>query len=243
MTTLRSRRFFADKGDELAVAVIEPLPANNGLLVQRKEFLEKLRTLTSEHGALLLFDEVISGFRLGKGGASEHYEITPDLVTFGKIMGGGMPVGAFGGSQPLMDHLAPEGPVYQAGTLSGNPVAMAAGLSTLEVLEQEDAWNRLEAMGQRLENGLASATQGRQLPFRLVRLGSLFWLAPLGQDAVRSAEALPADFGESYKPIHGALLEQAIYLAPSAYEVGFLSIQHDEVDVDRLVSALASFAS
>jgi glutamate-1-semialdehyde 2,1-aminomutase len=235
--------FFKDKGSELAVAVIEPLPANNGLLVQRRAFLEKLRTLTTEHGALLLFDEVISGFRLGKGGASEAYEITPDLVTFGKIMGGGMPVGAFGGSQALMDHLAPEGPVYQAGTLSGNPVAMAAGLATLQVLEEQDAWNRLESLGQRLEQGIAKATEGRRLRFRLVRVGSLFWLAPPGEDVVRSAESLPDDFGESYKPIHKALLEQGIYLAPSGYEVGFLSTEHDEVDVDRLVAALASFAN
>ncbi len=234
--------FFADKGGELAVAVIEPLPANNGLLVQRKAFLEKLRALTEEHGALLLFDEVISGFRLGKGGASEAYEITPDLVTFGKIMGGGMPVGAFGGSVALMDQLAPLGPVYQAGTLSGNPVAMAAGLATLQVLEEQDAYQRLESLGQRLEQGLAEASEGRQLPFRLVRVASLFWLAPLGTDAVRSAEALPADFGEAYRPIHSALLAQGIYLAPSAYEVGFLSTAHQEEDVDRLVSALASFA-
>lgn len=234
--------FFAEKGDELAVAVIEPLPANNGLLVQRKAFLLKLRELTEKHGALLLFDEVISGFRLGKGGASEAYEITPDLVTFGKIMGGGMPVGAFGGSQALMDHLAPLGPVYQAGTLSGNPVAMAAGLATLEVLEEQDAWTRLESLGQRLEQGLTEASAGRDLPFHLVRVGSLFWLAPRDPETVRSAEALPSNFGEAYRPIHGALLEQGIYLAPSAYEVGFLSTAHSERDVDRLVTALAAFA-
>ncbi len=136
--------FFAAHGDELAVAIIEPVPANNGLLLQRKDFLEKLATLCKKHGALLHFDEVISGFRLGMGGASELYGITPDLATFGKVIGGGMPVGAFGGRKDLMDLLAPDGPVYQAGTLSGNPVAMALGLATLDAHEQEDADAQLE---------------------------------------------------------------------------------------------------
>ncbi len=232
-------RFFAEFGGELAVALIEPVPANNGLLLQRRSFLERLRERTREHGALLLFDEVISGFRLAKGGASERLGITPDLATFGKVIGGGMPVGAFGGPIEIMDLCAPLGPVYQAGTLSGNPVAMAAGLATLEVLEEEDGYARLEDLGAHLEEGFAARDRDRPFPFRLVREGSLFWLAPrIGAEAPRKAEDLPGDLGRLYADIHAALLERRIYLAPSAYEVGFLSTAHEESDCDRLLDVL-----
>ena len=144
-------QLFADEGEQIAAVIIEPVPANNGLLLQRAEFLQSLRRLTQQHGALLIFDEVISGFRLGPGGAAEHYGLTPDLATFGKVIGGGMPVGAFAGPRAIMEQLAPQGKVYQAGTLSGNPVAMAAGLATLQFLKANDGWSQLEARGQYLE--------------------------------------------------------------------------------------------
>ncbi len=239
--TNRLEEFFQHHGDELAVCVIEPLPANNGLLVQRPEFLRRMRELCTQHGALLLFDEVISGFRLGKGGASAALGITPDLATFGKILGGGMPVGAFGGRAEVMDQLAPDGPVYQAGTLSGNPVAMAAGLACLETLENTNAWSALETLGSSLDAGFEALKARQTLPFELVRVGSLFWLAPHldGGTQVRSAEALPASFGDDYRPLHARLLADRVYLAPSAFEVGFLSTAHTEADVHRLVEALA----
>jgi glutamate-1-semialdehyde 2,1-aminomutase len=231
-------QFFAEHGDELALAAIEPVPANHGLLLQRREFLERLRALCTDCGALLLFDEVISGFRLGKGGATQHYGIRPDLVTFGKIIGGGMPVGAFGGPAACMDELAPDGPVYQAGTLSGNPVAMAAGLACLRTLERENGWARLEELGARLEQGFRERAKDRPLPHRLVRLGSLFWLAPAGAEPPRRAEAIPASLAPAYAGLHQRLLAQGIYLAPSAFEVGFLATAHSMADVDRLAEAL-----
>ena len=160
-------RLFAERGQELAAVIIEPVPANHGLLLQRPAFLSKLRALTAEHGALLILDEVISGFRLARGGAAELYGISPDLATYGKVLGGGLPVGAFGGRAEVMERLAPQGDVYQAGTLSGNPVAMAAGLATLAVLERDDGWARLERLGRALEQRLApllarSAAPGRR---------------------------------------------------------------------------------
>ncbi|MEZ5990284.1 MAG: glutamate-1-semialdehyde 2,1-aminomutase [Planctomycetota bacterium] len=235
--------FFAEHGASCAVAVIEPLPANNGLLPQRPAFLRRLRELCDVHGTLLLFDEVITGFRLGRGGATERSGVVPDLATFGKVLGGGLPVGAFGGPADLMDRLAPDGPVYQAGTLSGNPVAMAAGLATLDVLEEDDGWTRLEALGALLEDRLARASEGRTLPFRFVRVGSLFWLAPPGAEAPRAAGRLPADLGERYRPLWRDLLAQGLYLAPSAYEVGFLSTAHTEQEVELLARALAATAA
>lgn len=228
-------RLFAERGSEIAAVILEPIPANNGLLLQRPAFLEHLRACTREAGALLIFDEVISGFRVAPGGAAERYGITPDLVTYGKIIGGGMPVGAFGGPRELMRHLAPEGPVYQAGTLSGNPVAMAAGKTTLDVLEREDGWTRLETLGARLE--LAANAALARCDAHLVRLGSLFWLC-FGDVAPRRADAIAPDAASRYLRVFQALLEDGILLAPSAYEVGFLSLAHGEGDVDRLADAL-----
>lgn len=231
--------FFEDHGDQTAVAIIEPVPANNGLLLQRRDFLVKLRELTRVHGTLLLFDEVISGFRVGRGGASELYEIRPDLTTFGKVIGGGLPVGAFGGPSRIMDVLAPEGPVYQAGTLSGNPLAMAAGRACLETIQRENVFDTLERLGSHLEQGFDAA----RLPFQLLRLGSMFWLAPRTEQPIRSAESIPAKLGEKYAPLHARLLEQGVYLAPSAYEIGFLSSAHTTQDVDLLIESLVKAAT
>ena len=174
---------FAAEGDRIAAVIVEPVPANNGLLLQRREFLRHLRAVTARAGALLIFDEVISGFRVARGGAAELYGITPDLATFGKILGGGMPVGAFGGRRDLMRHLAPEGDVYQAGTLSGNPVAMAAGVATLAILEREEAWSRLEELGRHLEAALAPGLAGAPFPVQLVRAGIALLDEPPGRRA------------------------------------------------------------
>jgi glutamate-1-semialdehyde 2,1-aminomutase len=236
--TAAAEQLFASEGERIAAVIIEPVPANNGLLLQRPEFLEKLRALCTKHGALLIFDEVITGFRLGAGGAAAHYKIKPDLATFGKVIGGGMPVGAFAGPRKLMQHLSPEGGVYQAGTLSGNPVAMTAGLTTLRVLQKEDGWKRLDALGAHLEQSLAGVLAEAPFPAKLCRLGSLFWIAWHTNDAPRSAEALEQQAATTYAGVFHSLLDQGIALAPSAFEIAFLSLAHTRSDIDRLAEGL-----
>jgi glutamate-1-semialdehyde 2,1-aminomutase len=225
----------AARGDELAAVVIEPCPANNGLLLQRPEFLAFLRRRTSELGALLVFDEVISGFRVARGGAAELYDLRPDLMTFGKVLGGGMPVGAFGGRAELFEHLAPLGPVYQAGTLSGNPVAMAAGLTTLRLIDDENVLLRLENLGAQFQARLEAGIADHGLPVTVVRQASIFWLslgtAP-GTGAPRTAATIPPGAAPRYAKLFGHALAAGIYLAPSAYEVGFLSNAHTEQDLE-----------
>src|SRR5690606_10861939 len=196
---------FAADGPQIAAVIIEAVPANNGLLLQRKEFLQHLRALCDRHGALLIFDEVISGFRLGPGGAAAHYGVTPDLATFGKVIGGGMPVGAFAGRHELMRELSPEGAVYQAGTLSGNPVAMTAGLATLLVLQKEDGWRRLETLGAHLERTLTPVIAEAPVDAVLVRLGSMFWIAWHAKEPPRSAAALDGRAAELYADVFHSL--------------------------------------
>ena len=229
---------FSREGGQIAAVIIEPVPANNGLLIQRPEYLRRLRDLCDRHGALLILDEAISGFRLGPGGAAERYGIAPDLATFGKVIGGGMPVGAFAGSIELMQELAPQGSVYQAGTLSGNPVAMAAGLATLNTLEHEDGWARLEELGAHLEHQLNAVIADTKTEAAVVRIGSIFWLALNTLEPPRSAAAIPSGAADSYAGIFSALLEEGVALAPSAYEVGFISLVHSIPDLDRLCAAL-----
>jgi glutamate-1-semialdehyde 2,1-aminomutase len=236
--TAAAEQLFAAEGDKIAAVIIEPVPANNGLLLQRPEFLQTLRTLCSKHGALLIFDEVISGFRLGAGGAAAHYGIRPDLATFGKVIGGGMPVGGFAGPRKIMQQLSPEGGVYQAGTLSGNPVAMTAGLTTLRMLQKEDGWKRLEALGAYLEETLTSVLADAPVKAKLCRLGSLFWIAWLTDQAPRSAEALDASAAKIYARVFHSLLDQGIALAPSAFEIAFLSLAHTRRDIERLAEGL-----
>ncbi|MGH8149465.1 MAG: glutamate-1-semialdehyde 2,1-aminomutase [Steroidobacteraceae bacterium] len=226
--------------EEIAAVIIEPVPANHGLLLQRQTFLEVLREETRRRGALLIFDEVISGFRLARGGAAERFGIVPDLATFGKVIGGGMPVGAFAGSRRLMSHLAPDGDVYQAGTLSGNPVAMAAGLATLDVLEREDGWRRLEALGAAAERMLAPVAARAPFPLHIVRSGSLVWLSMDPAGAPRVAAPLPPEASERFGRVFHAMLARGVYLPPSAYEVCFLSLAHREEHLAELASALAA---
>jgi len=231
---------FEREGARIAALIIEPVPANHGLLPQRREFLETLRRLTRAHGALLIFDEVISGFRLARGGAAELLSITPDLATFGKVIGGGMPVGAFGGARPIMERLAPLGDTYQAGTLSGNPVAMAAGLATLDCLERSQGWQQLEALGAELERLLAPVLARAPFPLSLVRVGSLFWLSLHEGGAPRHAAALTEREAARFAALFHAMLERGVYVPPSAYEACFLSLAHTRADLEEFVSALAA---
>jgi glutamate-1-semialdehyde 2,1-aminomutase len=229
---------FAASGPEVAAVIVEPLPANHGLLPQRREFLVRLRELTRTHGALLIFDEVISGFRLARGGAAEVLGIAPDLATFGKVIGGGMPVGAFGGARAIMARLAPDGDTYQAGTLSGNPVAMAAGIATLDLLARESGWQRLEARGAELERLVKPVLEAARFPVHLVRAGSLFWLSLHSAGAPRTATALAPEETARFAGLFHAMLERGVYLPPSAYEACFLSLAHSGTDVARFAQAL-----
>lgn len=230
---------FAREGDRIAAVIVEPVPANHGLLVQRPDFLLALRRETERAGSLLIFDEVITGFRLGPGGAAERYGIVPDLACFGKVIGGGLPVGAFGGRRELMQHLAPEGSVYQAGTLSGNPVAMSAGLATLRVLERENGWTQLESLGEALEREVGARVAPSPVGFQFIRVGSVFWLCLQPGSPPRTSEAVDHAGSERYGRLFHALLQHGIALAPSSLEVGFLSLAHGQEQVERLAAALA----
>lgn len=232
------RAVFTAHGHELAAAIIEPLPANHGLLPQRPEFLRELRALCSQHGALLIFDEVISGFRLQFDGFAGASGITPDLVTYGKIIGGGFPVGAFAGRRELMRELAPLGPVYQAGTLSANPLAMRAGLASLRLLADGAVYAELESLGQNLEHALS----GSEL--HLERRGSVFWLPGGTRTAtLRRPDAISAALTHPYPAIFQTALQAGIYLPPSPYEVGFLSTAHRVADITRLAAAIGETRS
>jgi len=233
------RQLMTEHGHEIAAVIIEGIPANNGLLPQTPDFVAALREECSQHDAMLIFDEVITGFRLGPVGAAGHYGIEPDLVTYGKIIGGGMPVGAYGGKRDHMEQLAPLGPVYQAGTLSGNPVAMAAGAATLRALLADDGqvWKRLEVLGAQLERGIRGVFEARGLSWSVVRRGSILWLALQDGPAPVSAEAIDSGAAERYAKLHSALLDSGVYLAPSAYEVMFVSAAHDEGVIDQTVAA------
>jgi len=229
---------FSRDGERIAAVIVEPLPANHGLLPQRQEFLERLRAVTREHGALLIFDEVISGFRLARGGAAERLGIVPDLATFGKVIGGGMPVGAFAGPRRIMARLAPDGDTYQAGTLSGNPVAMASGIATLDVLGGANGWEQLEALGLELERLLQPVLEEAPFPIHLVRVGSLFWLSMHESGAPRTAVTLSQQAVGRFAALFHAMLAQGIYLPPSAYEACFLSLAHTAADLERLTQGL-----
>ncbi len=230
------RAFFAERGDEVAALIVEPVPANAGLLIQADTFLPLCRELTREHGALLILDEVITGFRVGPGGAAQRFGVTPDLATYGKIIGGGLPVGAYAGKRELMKQIAPEGSVYQAGTLSGNPLAMAAGLATLEATGRDGFYEELEARTERLAGGIAERLTAAGRKARVPRIASLFWMA-LQPEAPRSFGAIDAAGVPHYGALHGELLERGVYLAPSAYEVGFLSAAHSDADIDITLDA------
>jgi glutamate-1-semialdehyde 2,1-aminomutase len=229
---------FAAHGDRIAALIVEPMPANAGLLVQRQAFLQRLRELTTKHGALLILDEVISGLRVAPGGMTERSGITPDLVTVGKIIGGGMPVGAVLGPADVMDHLAPQGDVYQAGTLSGNPVAMAAGLATLSELDRDGVYERLDELGARLAQGWSDALAARGVAGSVARVGSVLWVCLQPGETPRAWHRVDPSAATRYAALHGHALANGVWLAPSAYEVAFVSLAHTEADIDRVVSVL-----
>jgi glutamate-1-semialdehyde 2,1-aminomutase len=237
-------QLFASEGTGIAAVIIEPVPANHGLLLQRREFLQTLRRVTSQSGALLIFDEVISGFRLARGGVAELTGIVPDLATFGKVIGGGMPVGAFGGPRQIMSRLAPDGDTYQAGTLSGNPVAMASGIATLDVLINQNGWQKLEALGAELEKLLEPVLATAGFPVHLARAGSLFWMSFHEGGAPRTAAPLSERASKRFSALFHAMLARGVYLPPSAYEACFLSLAHTSADLQRFTHALReSFAA
>ena len=235
---------FAKDGSRIAAVIIEPVPANHGLLLQRKEYLESLRRITSQHGTLLIFDEVISGFRLARGGVAELTGIVPDLATFGKVIGGGMPVGAFGGPRKIMSRLAPDGDTYQAGTLSGNPVAMASGIATVDILLKDNGWQKLEALGAELEGLLKPVLADAGFPVHLTRAGSLFWMSFHEKGVPRTAAPLTEAASKRFSALFHAMLERGVYLPPSAYEACFISLAHTSADLQRFTQALReSFAA
>jgi glutamate-1-semialdehyde 2,1-aminomutase len=229
------RALMRARGGEVAAVIIEGIPANSGLLVQTREFVELLRDECTKAGALLILDEVITGFRLGAGGAAARYGVRPDLVTFGKVIGGGLPVGAYGGRADLMSQVAPLGPIYQAGTLSGNPVAMAAGKAALETL-RAGGWALLEDRALKLEAALRPVVEAAPGPATLVREGSIFWLV-FQAGAPRAWGEVDRSGAKRYARFHRALLERGVYLPPSAFEVFFVSTAHGGGEIEKTARA------
>ena len=227
--------FVANRG-QVAGIIVEPVPGNAGVYLPKPGFLESLREITQTEGALLIFDEVMTGFRLARGGAQERFGIKPDLTCFGKIIGGGLPVGAFGGRGEIMDYLAPLGPVYQAGTLSGNPLAMAAGIAALEELSGGKIYNQLERLGAQLEKGLKEAARAARMPVEFNRIGSMFCGYFTEKPVHNLADAMRSDRTRFGRFFHG-MLDHGIYLAPSQFEAGFISAAHTGQDIERTVGA------
>jgi len=229
---------FQKQGDKVAAIIVEPVPANMGVFLPEPGFLEGLRDITRKYGALLIFDEVISGFRLAKGGAQEYYGVTPDLTALGKIIGGGLPVGAYGGRRDIMSKLAPSGPVYQAGTLAGNPLAMSAGIATLKIInETPDFFKGLEKKGSLLGNGLKENLKTSGVPGIINRLGSLMTLFFTEEKKINSySSAVKSDTGR-YSQYFKLSLENGIYLAPSQFEAAFVSAAHTETDINHAIEA------
>ena len=224
-------------GDSIAAVILEPVPANAGLFFEVDGFLSFLREITRQHGAVLIFDEVMTGFRVAKGGVQELTGITPDLTALGKVIGGGLPVGAFGGRADIMDQLAPDGPVYQAGTLSGNPLAMAAGLTQLKEMEKRNGWIQLEERGAEFETGVRGALEKAGLPWTFHRIGSMFCLFFAEGEVRNLDDAMRVDKAAFAKFFHSCV-ESGVYFAPSPYETGFLSLAHSSDDIAASVEAV-----
>jgi glutamate-1-semialdehyde 2,1-aminomutase len=221
---------------QIAAVILEPVPANMGVVLPAPGYLEGLRELTAAAGSMLIFDEVITGFRLGPGGAQGVYGVTPDLTCLGKIIGGGLPVGAYGGRREIMQQVAPLGPMYQAGTLSGNPLAMAAGAATLRSLEQPGVYERLDRIASLLEEGLRRVTALSEAPVQINRAGSLMTMFFAESEVHDYASALRSDT-EAYAHLHAGLLERGVFLAPSQFEAAFVSLAHSEADIEATVQA------
>ena len=229
---------FRRHGDRIAAVILEPVIGNAGVIPPGEGFLSGLRERTAEAGSLLIFDEVMTGFRAAPGGAQERYGVEPDLTTLGKVVGGGLPVGAFGGRREIMESVAPLGPVYQAGTLSGNPLAMAAGRAQLEVLRRDDPFEELERRAERLVGGILEAASDRGLPATGVAVGSM-WGVSFRDEPVRDYEDARDADQELFARFHRACLDRGVFLAPSPYEAGFLSTAHGEEEIDRTLGVVA----
>lgn len=220
--------------DQVACVIIEPIPANNGLLLQGKEFLQFLRDICTKNESLLIFDEVISGFRVGFDGAAGYYKIQPDIITYGKIIGGGLPVGAYGASEEIMSHISPDGGVYQAGTLSGNPVAMAAGIAQLTELLRSGFYKDLNNKTQEFVDSIQRYATAKNYRFKIFSIGSIFWFAFTDKEKIQTAEDIEASGMEKFKQLHKELLNRGVYMGPSGYEVGFVSAAHGKVELEKV---------
>jgi glutamate-1-semialdehyde 2,1-aminomutase len=229
---------FAEFGDRIAGLILEPYPANVGLILPKPGFLQHVREVCSRHGAVLIFDEVMTGFRVAPGGVQEKENIRPDLTALGKIIGGGLPVGAFGGRTEIMDRLAPLGPVYQAGTLSGNPLAMAAGLAALKLLRELDPYARLDAMGRKIKAALDEAAMLRGIPLQTPQVGSMFSFYFSETPVVDYATATASDSAR-FKDVFHTCLQDGVYLPPSAFEACFISTAHEGAAIDRACEVLS----
>lgn len=231
------RKVFAEVGDQIACIIVEPVAGNMNCIPPEEGFLETLRAVCDESGAVLIFDEVMCGFRVGLDGAQGRYNVTPDLTTFGKVIGGGMPVGSFGGKREIMQHIAPLGPVYQAGTLSGNPIAMAAGLKTLELISKPGFFEALEVKTTRLVNGLQAAADELGVPFTTNQVGGMFGYFFTEEKNVSRFEQVTKGDMDRFKSFYHGMLQEGVYLAPSAFEAGFVSAAHTDADIDNTIAA------
>ena len=234
--TEQCRALFAARGGDIAGIIVEPVAGNMNLVLPKPGFLEALRELCTKHGAVLIFDEVMTGFRVATGGAQARYGIRPDLTTLGKVIGGGLPVGAFGGRRDIMEKIAPLGPVYQAGTLSGNPVAVAAGLATLKLVEEKDFQSKIEATAQSLVDGLMAEARKANVEFSAQSIGSMFGLYFRSAPPASFPEVMQCD-KERFNRFFHAMLARGVYLAPSAYEAGFVSAAHGAAEIDATLAA------
>lgn len=217
--------------DQIAAVIIEGIPANNGLLIQEKEYIHALKETCEANGSLLIFDEVITGFRLGFEGAAAYYDVQPDILTYGKIIGGGMPVGAYGASSEIMSHISPDGGVYQAGTLSGNPIAMAAGIAQLSVLKN-GAYKDLNSKAASFVDAIRRYVEAKNYKVKIFSIGSIFWFAFTDKEHIREASEIEHESMEKYKRMHRELLNRGVYFGPSGYEVGFVSTAHTKTELE-----------
>ncbi|HTH83690.1 MAG TPA: glutamate-1-semialdehyde 2,1-aminomutase [Mucilaginibacter sp.] len=232
------QKAFTEFKDQIAAVIIEPVPANNGLLLQTKEYLQFLRDICTQNGTLLIFDEVISGFRIGFEGAASDYQIQPDIITYGKIIGGGLPVGMYGASSEIMGHISPDGGVYQAGTLSGNPVAMAAGIAQLSELLRMGFYKDLHKKTEEFTEAIQRFATAKNYKFKVFSIGSIFWFAFTNQETISKAEEIDPASMEKFKVLHRELINRGIYLGPSGYEVGFISSAHTKTDLEKAKRAI-----
>lgn len=232
----RLREIFVAEGENIAAVIIEPVAGNMGVVPPKPGYLEGLRELTKQYDSLLIFDEVITGFRLALGGAQEFYNVSPDLTCLGKIIGGGLPVGAYGGKKEIMDQMAPSGPIYQAGTLSGNPLAMIAGITTLKILHQDDVYQKLEEKAAKLASGLSEAAKNADAKVSFNRVGSMLCTFFTEEKVVDYDTASTSDT-QKYASFFQKMLEEGVYLAPSQFETAFVSLVHEDEDIDRTIEA------